>query len=122
MISQIRFILGVLWRLMEGLMFVLVLVLAITGGIFYLALSLKDHPDELGLIAVPAITMFVVIIAAAIYKGMVQTDKEPSQGEVFRESVKRYAWLAAPIASGFGISQIIDKIAESVARTPSPGS
>ena len=77
MISQIRFILGVLWRLMEGLMFVL--VLAITGGIFYLALSLKDHPDELGLIAVLAITMFVVIIAAAstavIYKGMVQTDE-----------------------------------------------
>ena len=38
--------------------------------------------------------------------------RKSHRGLLFKESVKRYAWLAEPIASGFGISQIITKVGE----------
>ena len=40
--------------------------------------------------------------------------RRPARNVVFRESIKRYAWLAAPIASGYGIAQVISRVAEIV--------
>ena len=83
--------------------------------LFYIMLALEP-PKAVELAAVPAITMGAVIIAAfstaALHGARFRGWKDAARRVVFRESIKRYAWFAAPIASGYGISQVITKIAE----------
>ena len=96
-----------------------VVMVAILGLVFGLVLSASSQPKELELVAVLAITMAAVIIASAItafiHKAINPSDEATPPGVVFRESIKRYAWLAAPIASGYGIAQVISRVAEIVA-------
>ena len=88
------------------------------GLLFWIALSIDKRPKEAELIAVLAITITAVIVAAfftaIIHKAISPSDEATPPGVVFRESIKRYAWLAAPIASGYGIAQVISRVAEIV--------
>ena len=89
------------------------------GLLFWITLSIGQRPKEAELIAVLAITITAVIVAsfltAVIHKAINPSDEATPPGVVFRESIKRYAWLAAPIASGYGIAQVISRVAEIVA-------
>ena len=91
------------------------------GLLFWIALSIDTRPKEAELIAVLAITITAVIVAsfltAVIHKAVNPADESTPPGVVFRESIKRYAWLAAPIASGYGIAQVISRVAEIVAAS-----
>ena len=91
---------------------------AIFGLLLWTVLSASSQPKELELVAVLAITIAAVIIASAI-TAIIHEVINPAgagapPGTVFRESIKRYAWLAAPIASGYGIAQVISRVAEIV--------
>lgn len=89
--------------------------------VFWVSLQL-DPPRELELFATLFITMGTVITAAFITALLHRLIGPPSSaadtGLVFRESIKRYAWIAAPIASGYGIAQIVRTVAEIIAQTP----
>ena len=88
--------------------------------VFWIAISTDARPKEAELVGVLAITIATVIIAAfftAVIHKVISPDSEKvPPGEVFRESIKRYAWLAAPIASGYGIAQVITRVAEIIAQ------
>jgi hypothetical protein len=104
-------ILAIIWQALMGTLLVFTFIMMV-----WIALSIEGQPREVALVAVLAITMTSVIIAAfftaAIHKAMNGNDDSMPPGEVFRESIKRYAWLAAPLASGYGLSQIAVRIAE----------
>ena len=93
--------------------------IALLGGIFilmlWIALSIEDEPNEASLIGVLTITMGSVIIAAfftaIIYNALNPSGASMAPGDVFRESIRRYAWIAAPIASGYGLSRIVVEVA-----------
>ena len=89
--------------------------------LFWLSLQL-DPPRELELIAVMVITLGAInaaaFITAMIHRAITPAETGDSSGRVFRESIKRYAWVAAPIASGYGIAQVITQVAEIIAQTP----
>ena len=92
---------------------------SIVGMMFWISLQL-DPPKELALIAVLLITMGTVItaalITAMIYRLIGAPDSGATTGLVFRESIKRYAWVAAPIASGYGITQIVRTVGDIIVR------
>lgn len=91
----------------------------IIGMMFWFSLQL-DPPQELALIAVLVITIGTVIIAAfitaTIHRLIGPPGSEAVTGLVFRESSKRYAWVAAPIASGYGITQIVRTVGDVIVR------
>ena len=91
----------------------------IIGMMFWFSLQL-DPPQELALIAVLVITIGTVIIAAfitaTIHRLIGPPGSEAVTGLVFRESIKRYAWVAAPIASGYGITQIVRTVGDVIVR------
>lgn len=92
---------------------------------FWISLQLNPR-REVELIATLFITMGAVIAAAAvtalihalINRVLGQPATAAETGTVFRESIKRYAWIAAPIASGYGIAQIMRTVAEVIVQTP----
>ena len=86
------------------------------GAILILALPKETRAPQIDLLIVLGVTMLTVIAASALTSLMFSllTSQSPrtTQGEVFRESIKRFAWLASPIAAGYGLSQIVKEIAE----------
>ena len=88
----------------------------IIGMMLWIAIQLRPPQEELALIAVLVITMGTVItaafITAMIYRLIGPPDSGAATGLVFRESIKRYAWVAAPIASGYGITQIVKTVGD----------
>ena len=92
----------------------------IVGLLFWVSLQLNP-PRELALIAVLVITMGTVIIAAfitaMIHRVVGPASSSSATGLVFRESIKRYAWLAAPIAGGYGIADIVRTVAEIIVQS-----
>lgn len=107
----------------QGIVFsvVFTLMAMIIGVLLWIPLQL-NLPQELGLIAVMVITIGAVITAsfftALIHRSIGPPGSEAETGLVFRESIKRYAWVAAPIASGYGLAQIVRTVAEIIAQTP----
>ena len=97
--------------LFAGMLVVLILV----------AVSLPGQPDELGLVAVLAITMASVIVAslvtALLYRLVAGEHLANSSAEIFWASIKRYGFIASPIATGYGLSQIIERVAEIVSAS-----
>jgi len=91
----------------------------IAGGIFWIALSNQNRPKELALIAVLAITIVAVLIAAfavaLVHKVINRGATDLENGIVFRESIRRFAWLTAPIAASYGLTQVATEIANIVA-------
>ena len=90
---------------------------AFSGSIFWIALG-SDRPPETDLIAVLVITIAAVIIGSlattVVYHLIGQANPQARPEVVFRESIKRYAWLAAPIASGYGVSQVVIRVFEMI--------
>ena len=88
----------------------------------WIALGIEEEPSEATLIGILAITMGSVIIAAfftaMIYNALNPSGGNMATGGVFRESIKRYAWLAAPIAGGYGLSRIVVEVVAIVAQSP----
>lgn len=79
-------------------------------------------PRELALVAVLVITMGAIITAALftalLHRLIGPPESAAETGTVFRESIKRYAWVAAPIASGYGIAQIVRTVTEIIVQGP----
>ena len=75
----------------------------------------ENRPDEFGLAFVLGITMGAVIVAAAVTAftyGLLSSGVPGYRQEaVFRESIKRFALIAVPIAAGYGIAQIVSELA-----------
>lgn len=94
-------------------------------SIFWISLQLNPR-REAELIATLLITMGAIIVAASvtalihalINRVLGQPVTAFETGLVFRESIKRYAWIAAPIASGYGIAQIVRTVAEITVQAP----
>ena len=67
--------------------------------------------------------MGAVIVASTIttyaYGRFNPGDPRSRSEAVFRESIKRFAFIAAPIAAGYGIPQIISELADLFGRVPS---
>ena len=87
----------------------------------WLALSAQNRPKELALIAVLVITagtvIFASLLAALVHKAVYPRADGRENAAVFRESVRRFAWLAAPIAASYGLSQVAIDIAKIAAGT-----
>ena len=117
---------NILQRAMQTLAFVVTFAIFITGILFVAVLfwiSLQfDPPPQLALVAVLDITMGSVIgaayLTAQVHRWIGPPGSDAETGMVFRESIKRYAWIAAPIASGYGIAQIVRTVAEVIVQTP----
>ena len=96
--------------------------IVIAAGIVWLALSAQNRPKELTLVAVLLITAGTVIIASLVatfaHKAVYPRADGRENAAVFRESVRRFAWLASPIAASYGISQVAIDIAKVVTGTP----
>ena len=86
--------------------------------VFWAALALPNQPEELELVAILIITMASIVVASAttalLYKFMSGPFPKNVPEEIFWASIRRYAWVAAPIASGYGLTQVIGKIGEVV--------
>ena len=100
-----------------------VTVVLVIATLFWVSLQLNP-PRVADLIATLFITMGAIIAAAAVTAlihaliNRVLGQPATETGLVFRESIKRYAWIAAPIASGYGIAQIVRTVAEVIVQTP----
>ena len=96
-----------------------IMMLVMLALLLWLLLSLPDQPAELGLIAVLGITMTSVIsasfITAWLYRVMNRTNPSQPPEDIFWSAIYRFSWLAAPIATGFGVSQIIKTVTEALA-------
>lgn len=69
------------------------------------------------------ITSGMSVIIAAFFTAIIYNAFNPSgttmiPGHVFRESIRRYAWLAAPIAGGYGLSRIVIEVAGIISGVP----
>lgn len=113
-----------IWHQIRTVGVVILLVLNV-GMMFWISLQLnrpQELAQEVALIAVMVITMGAVIAAsfstALIHSSIGPPGSEAETGLVFRESIKRYAWVAAPIASGYGLAQIVRTVAEIIVQTP----
>jgi hypothetical protein len=55
--------------------------------------------------------MAAVILAAGatavVYSMLARGTPSASPATVFRESIYRFAWLASPIAAGYGVTEIV---------------
>ena len=98
-------------------------VIVIAAGIVWLALSAQNRPKELALLGVLLITVgtviFASLVAALAHKVVYPRADGRENAAVFRESVRRFAWLSAPIAASYGISQVAIDIAK-IASGSSP--
>lgn len=113
------------WRQILTVGVVIIPMALIIGVTFWISLQLnrpQELPQEVALIAVMVITMGMVITAsfftAWLHRSIGPPGSEAETGLVFRESIKRYAWVAAPIASGYGLAQIVRTVAEIIVQTP----
>lgn len=89
--------------------------------LFWISLQFNP-PPELALVAVLVITMGSVIgasfLTARIHRWIGPPGSDAETGTVFRESIKRYALVATPLASGYGIAQIVRTVAEVIVQAP----
>ena len=64
-------------------------------------------------------TMIVVISASAatawVYSRL---SSNGDSGQVLRESVVRFSWLAAPIAGGYGMARLVESLGSIFASSP----
>ena len=114
-----------IWHQIRTIVAVITLLVLIIGPLLWIPLQLnrpQELPQEVALIVVMVITIGAVITAsfftALIHRLIGPPSSEAETGLVFRESIKRYAWVAAPIASGYGLTQIVRTVAEIIAQTP----
>ena len=89
-------------------------------GIWYVVLLQEQNqaPSEFRLFTVLAIAFTSVILASAaasvIFK-IANPERDTTEGAaVFRESMRRLAWLASPILGGYGLSQVVEQIVKAV--------
>ena len=95
--------------------------IVIAAAMVWLALSAQNKPKELALLGILLITAGTVIFAsfvtALVHKAVYPRADGRENAAVFRESVRRFAWLAAPIAASYGLSQVAIDIAKIAAGT-----
>ena len=86
----------------------------IAGAMAWVALSDRNRPKELDLIAVLAITIAAIVIASFVvtfvHKSINPEASNEQNGIVLRESILRFTWLAAPIAASYGLAQVATDI------------
>ena len=92
----------------------------IAGSVAWIALSDQNRPKHLDLIAVLAITFTAIVLAsfvvALVHRAINPEATHKENGEVLRESIRRFAWLASPIAASYGLAQVATQIASIVAE------
>ena len=65
-------------------------------------------------------TVTVVIAASGITAWIFsRLSSNGDSGQVLRESVVRFGWLAAPIAAGYGTARVVESVASIFTSTPS---